>query len=300
MFSDTHFHFYNIAKEEKSDFCRTMLETMAENNVFFAMDIGTKCDDLFLRLDEFEKTLNLVENQEIRTKIENFIYFSAGIWPDPESIKNRFEAVKILEQNINKFISSGKKFSKKLVAIGEGGIDHHWNVNNADHRNADDFDKNMFSGETELFLLQLNLASKMDLPFVIHSRDAFEGTLNCVKESKHTKGILHCCSYGLDEVKKFLDLGYFISFSGSITYTKKSKLEEMFSLLRYVPDDRILLETDSPYLAPVPMRGNKNNPNFINHTYSFAANSREISVEKLCNLVDQNCKNLFSLDCKSL
>ena len=293
MFTDTHFHFFNIAEEQGQEFCCKMLEGMAENNVFFAMDIGTKCDDIFLRLDEFEKTLGLIKNAELKAKIENFIYFSAGIWPDPESIKNRFEAVKILEENINKFISCGGKFSKKLVAIGEGGLDHHWNVNNADHRNADDFDKNMLFAESELFLLQLNLAKKMNLPFVIHSRDAFEDTLNCVKESGHSKGILHCCSYGLEEVKKFLDIGYFISFSGSITYTKKSKLEEMYSLLRYVPEDRILLETDSPYLAPVPMRGSKNNPNFINYTYEFAAKAREISVEKLCDLVDQNCRKLF-------
>ena len=101
--------------------------------------------------------------------------------------------------------------------------------------------------------------------------------------------------YGLEEAKKFLDKGWYISLSGSVTYTKKSKLEEMNEFLKYIPNDRILCETDAPYLAPVPLRGNPNNPTFVEHTYKYVAAARNQSVEELCHIVDQNIKTLFRI-----
>ena len=86
-----------------------------------------------------------------------------------------------------------------------------------------------------------------------------------------------------------------MAFGGAVTYTKKSKLYEMEELLRYVPDDRLLLETDSPYLAPVPLRGEVNNPLNIRYTYEFISAKRNISVQQLCRIVDKNCQKLFRL-----
>ena len=97
------------------------------------------------------------------------------------------------------------------------------------------------------------------------------------------------------EAREFLSRGWYLAFGGGVTYTKKSKMEQMFELLRYVPDDRILLETDAPYLAPVPFRGSENNPLLIEHTYRFIAEARGIAVEKLCALVDENIKRLFKI-----
>ena len=97
----------------------------------------------------------------------------------------------------------------------------------------------------------------------------------------------------MDEARKFLDRGWYISFSGSVTYTKKSKMEQMTELLRYVPDDRILLETDAPYLAPVPCRGRPNSPLLIEHTYRFVSEIRQVPLEYLCSTVDTNSRSLF-------
>lgn len=301
MFSDTHFHFSYLVENQNFEEAKNILCKMAERNVYFGMDIGTKADDLPLRFENFCKVLNLfdeknADEKKIKTKVENFFYFSAGIWPDLDSIKNRFEKIEILEKNISDFKNMKNPFAKKLIALGEGGLDHHWNK--VDFAETGDIldKKNLIHEEKELFEMQLELAKKLDLPFVIHSRDAAEDTLDCIKNVSYDKGILHCCSYDLTEVKKFLNRGWYISFSGSVTYTKKSKLEEMKALLSYIPDDRILLETDSPYLAPVPMRGKPNNPNFVEYTYNFVAAARNLSTEKLCELVDKNCAKLFALN----
>ena len=109
------------------------------------------------------------------------------------------------------------------------------------------------------------------------------------------KGIIHCYSYGKEEARQFLDLGWHIAFGGAVTYTKKTKLEEMQDLLRFVPDDRILMETDSPYLAPVPFRGQINTPVLIEHCYSFVAQARGMMISELSVLVDRNIRNLFNL-----
>ena len=106
---------------------------------------------------------------------------------------------------------------------------------------------------------------------------------------------MHCYSYGIEEARKFLDLGWYISFSGSVTYTKKAKLEEMKALLQFIPEDRILCETDAPYLAPVPCRGQPNTPYLVQHVYEYVAAARKTSPEALSALVDENAKKLFKL-----
>ena len=151
----------------------------------------------------------------------------------------------------------------------------------------------MLTGETELFEMQIDLARSMGLPVVVHSRDAFPETLSVLKNMGWHNGIIHCYSYGKDEARAFLDLGWHIAFGGGTTYTKKSKMEEMAELLRFVPDDRILIETDAPYLAPVPFRGQVNTPVLVEHCYNFVAEKRGVSPEQLSEIVDGNIKKLF-------
>ena len=290
MFSDTHFHFHHLTEERKLD-GQAILRALAERDTFFGLDIGTRADDLFPRKNAIDGAISGLSD-ELKKRTEKFIQFSAGIWPDVGAIKNRDEDIARLEENIRLFNKNGPK---KIIAIGECGLDHHWNPSGADGRCEEDFDQKTFNGEMELFQMQIELAKKMELPLIVHSRDAFEGTIDCLKNMDFHNGIIHCYSYGLEEARKFLDEGWYLAFGGGTTYTKKSKMEEMLVLLRYVPDDRILMETDAPYLAPVPFRGQTNTPVLIEYCYNFVANARKTSPQQLSELVDKNIKILFNL-----
>ena len=303
MYSDTHFHFKSLREDEEWTRA-SVLKKMAESGVQFALDIGTDCDDLIARQELFEKTFALMEggasfdaaSKNAAAACRDFVWFTAGIWPDPDSIKNRASCVQTLRQNILAARGSSDPFKKKLCALGECGLDHHWNPGGVDNRSQDDFDDAMVQGERELFMAQLELAKELDLPVIVHSRDAAEQTVECVKESGYgERCVIHCYSYGLEEAKVFLDLGCVISFSGAVTYAKKSQMKEKVALLAYVPQDRLLVETDAPYLAPVPMRGKANNPTYIEWTYKFIAQARGIETEALCDAVDQNARAFFRL-----
>ena len=295
MFSDTHFHYRTMTTDRDVNGIE-VLEEMARRNCKFGLDIGTKADDLLERQSLLEKEIAQIHDYKLADKVRDFLYFSAGIWPDVDSIHNRFECMKKLEEQIK---AAGEQeqdiLHRKVVAIGEGGIDHHWNPSGVDGRCESDFDQKTYEGERELFEMQLELSRKMDMPYIVHSRDGFEDTLDCIKNIGWNKGIIHCYSYGLEEAKAFLDLGWYISLSGSVTYTKKAKLAEMEEMIRYIPEDRLLCETDAPYLAPVPERGTVNTPVKVEHTYNFVAKARGIEVEKLWETVHKNIEKLFNV-----
>ncbi|MBQ7537659.1 TatD family hydrolase [uncultured Treponema sp.] len=287
MFSDTHFHFHHLIERGLDG--TEILAQLAQRNTFFGLDIGTRSDDLLRRHVQLQETVARLP-EALRSSADQMLYYSAGIWPDVDEIKNRTEAMKKLEDSIEAFADKSH-----LAAIGECGIDHHWNPSGADGRSESDFDKSVYEGERELFQMQIELAQKMKLPVIVHSRDAFEDTLDCIKNMGYHCGIIHCYSYGKDEARAFLDLGWHIAFGGSTTYTKKAKMEEMNELLRFVPDDRLLMETDSPYLAPVPFRGQTNTPLLIEHCYHFVAQARGILASELSLLVDKNIRELFKI-----
>lgn len=272
-----------------------ILSELAKRDSFFALDIGTHCDDLLSRQKLVDSSLSQILDLEIRTKARDLIYFSAGIWPAPEAIKNRFEQMKILEEQIQLGRNLNNELSKKIIAIGECGLDHHWNPSGVDGRCENDFDQELYDGEKEMFKMHLELSQRINLPVIVHSRDAFEGTVECIRDVGYDNGIIHCYSYGLEEAKVFLDRGWYLAFGGGVTYTKRSKMNQMIELLQYVPADRFLLETDAPYLAPVPFRGKSNSPLLIENTYKFIADIRGIEVEELSSIVDKNIKTLFEL-----
>ena len=288
MFSDTHFHFHHLVDERGLD-GKEILSALVQRNTFFGLDIGTACDDLERRYQALEALINTLPEEDC-SRARKMIFYSAGIWPDVVEIKDRFNAIKTLRTQIKNFPEP-----ERLVAIGEGGLDHHWNPSGVDGRCESDFDSELYKGERELFELQLELARELKLPFIVHSRDAYEDTIDCIKNTGYNTGIIHCYSYGIDEARAFLDLGWYIAFGGAVTYTKKSKMDAMQELLRFVPEDRILLETDAPYLAPVPFRGQTNTPVLIEETYKFIAQIRGTSPEELSRIVDANIHSLFGV-----
>ena len=145
-----------------------------------------------------------------------------------------------------------------VAAVGEIGLDYYYG---ADSRTA----------QLELFARQLELARNLDKPVVIHTREADDDTLGLLREIP-SRGIIHCFTGSPDSCRRFLDLGFFISISGIVTFRAADNVRESALV---VPDDRLLVETDSPFLAPVPMRGNANEPAFIVHTAKFLAELRK-------------------------
>lgn len=277
MLTDTHFHFSTIKRKDIN--VEDMLKTLGEKKYRFLLDIGTDVEDIFSRKTNFISALENLQNNELKNYLKNIMYFTIGLWPSPESIANREDYVCKIEKYLTDNIANKENH---VVALGECGLDRFHN-------------KDGFAAEEELFEMQIQLAKKLDLPLIIHSRDAFEATFECIKNMNYHNGIIHCYSYGKTEAEKFLDLGWYISFSGSATYAKKSKIDEMLQLINYIPEDRLLLETDAPYMAPNPCRGQINTPVLIEHLYDFVAKARNISLDILSDTIYNNSKQLFKL-----
>ncbi len=205
--------------------------------------------------------------------------------------------MKILRESVQTATTDNDQdtLHRRVIAIGECGLDHHWNPSGADGRSESDFDEQVYRGERELFESQLELARELNLPVIVHSRDAYEDTFDCIKNIGYDNGIIHCYSYGIDEARAFLDRGWYIALGGGITYTKKSKLEQMEALIRYIPTDRLLTETDAPYLAPVPYRGQPNTPVLVEQVFNYIAPIRTTSIPALNQTVDDNIARLFNL-----
>ena len=270
---------------------------MQKEILFFALDIGTEADDLPERQSCVEHAISQIKDNSLANKVRNMIFFAAGIWPSLDEIHNWEERVKLMSDFIEKSDNDREQdtLHRKVIAIGECGLDHHWNPSGVDGRCETDFDQKTYDQERALFQAQIELARELNLPVIVHSRDAFEDTLDCIKNVGYDNGVIHCYSYGIDEARAFLDRGWYIAFGGGTTYTKKSKLEDMKNLLQFVPNDRILCETDSPYLAPVPYRGTKNTPVLIEEVYKYVSAARGCTPEQLSVLVDENIKDLFKI-----
>jgi TatD DNase family protein len=166
---------------------------------------------------------------------------------------------------------------KSLSAIGEIGLDFHYSPETS-------------KAQCDLFAAQLELAKELDLPVVIHTRDADDATLGVLDENDFHNGIIHCFTGSVPFERKLLDRGFMISISGIVTFRAAENVREA---ARYAPDDRLLIETDSPFLAPVPMRGTENEPSFLPHTLKFLAEQRNTSPEALAVLTTENARRIL-------
>jgi TatD DNase family protein len=218
------------------------------------------------------------------------VRFASGLWPHGEVIADRAALVPGLEKDIAAVnaagASDGAASPGPVCALGEFGLDH--------HRNGEDAPGGRFdtAGERELMEMQMDLARRLSLPVIIHSRDAPEETAEILKRYPEVSGVIHCFSYGAEEAKSFLDLGYFISFAGNLTYKNAPNIRDACVL---VPSGRILLETDCPFLAPVPHRGKPAHPGMVEETYRLAAELRKTRVETLAEEAAENTAALFGI-----
>jgi TatD DNase family protein len=200
----------------------------------------------------------------------DFIYGAAGIHP---------EFPKDAVQNINKIGDLALK-SKKIVAIGEIGLDYYY----------EGYDREF---QIKAFKEQMDLARQLDLPVIIHDREAHEDTMNVLKEFKGINGVLHCYSGSLEMAREIIKLGLYIGFTGVITFKNAKKSVEV---LQNIPEDRVLVETDCPYMAPVPHRGERNDSSYLLHTLEKIAEIRQLDYEKACYITYKNACNMLKIE----
>ena len=199
------------------------------------------------------------------------VYGTYGIHPH--------EAKKHKEIKSNYIVEKVKK-NKKIIGIGESGLDFYYN-----HSEKKD--------QISSFLEHIDASRKLNLPLIVHTRSAEEDTLKILKDSlqkNDLKILIHCFTGTKEFAFKLLDLGAYISASGVVTFKKSKELAETF---KEIPTNRILVETDSPYLAPEPLRGKTNEPSYITHTVKFLSDLKNISYEKFSDSTTQNFFNLF-------
>ena len=212
----------------------------------------------------YDKILNIVSNNKC-------VYGSYGIHPHEakhhQSIKS--------EEIINKI-----KLNKKIIGIGESGLDFYYN-----HSDKKD--------QIKCFEEHIIAAQRTQLPLIVHTRNAEDETLEILKKKlieKNLKILIHCFTGTKKFAFKLLDLGAYISASGVVTFKKSYDLANTF---KEIPNERILVETDSPYLAPVPLRGKPNEPSYIIHTVKFLSKLKNLTFEDFSNITTQNFFNLF-------
>jgi len=201
----------------------------------------------------------------------SYVYGTAGIHPDDvgdlnEEVYQRLEKLCKLE---------------KIVAVGETGLDYYW-------------DKEKHDVQKKWFERQVELARGEKLPVIIHSRDAAADTLDMAKALKigEVGGEVHCFSYGIEMAREYLNMGLYIGIGGVVTFKNAKKLKEV---AEYVPLENILLETDCPYLAPVPYRGKRNTSLLIPYIAEEIARIKGVSTEEVLNVTHANAMKLFGL-----
>lgn len=212
---------------------------------------------------------NNISNKEVFNLINKYptMYGALGIHPEDVDSYNKKD-IKFIEENLGK---------QKIIAIGEIGLDYHYNKENKE-------------GQIKLFELQLKLAEKFTMPIIVHSRDATEDTINTLKKY-NVKGVIHSFSGSLETAKIYIKMGYLLGINGVVTF-KNCNLKE---ILPKIGLENIILETDSPYLTPVPDRGKQNNPGYIKEIAEFVANIFNISVTELAEITNNNIKKMFNI-----
>jgi TatD DNase family protein len=254
-FIDSHCHLNMLAKKGFRPL--DVLSHIFESGFSFCLDIVVEGEG-------FNKSLDMTERFD-------FLYLAAGFSPfyvTKKGWRNDLDALKYLLQN------------KRAVALGEIGLDYFR-------------DYGTRKQQLDLMEAQLALAGELKKPVVIHCREAEKDLYEVLSgQDASYGGILHCFSSDAAFARKMLDLGYYISFAGNITYKKAENIRQAAEI---VPPDRLLLETDAPYLSPQPVRGRVNRPEYVVHTYDFMARLKGMDLEDLKGNVEENFKRLFRL-----
>lgn len=253
---DSHFHLFHM-KNREMPYMQIIQECFAKG-LELALDIGINPDNF---------------SERIKTAADlSGLYTAHGYYPSM-CTADKIDALLLnLEETL--------KRDSKAVGLGEIGFDFF-------------HDYGSYEQQKKLFITQLELAEKLSLPVIIHSRNAEKETLELLKKHSPSRGgIIHCFSYSPETALEFIDMGFYISFAGNLTYKKAEIIQAAAAA---VPVDRLLLETDAPYLSPQKVRSRKNHPGYIGYTYNFAAELKGLSLDELISAVNQNFRTLFRI-----
>ena len=255
MIFDTHAHYDDEAFNEDRE---AVIKSLAAAGVETVVNIGAS-------MASSETTLELTRNYP-------FIYGTAGVHPSEtaELDEEKFQRLKEIVRE------------PKIVAVGEIGLDYYW------EKPAHDIQKNWFER-------QLELAREVNLPVVIHSREAAKDTLEIMKAAKagDMGGVIHCFSCGKDMAREYLDMGFFLGIGGVLTFKNAKKLREV---VEYAPMAQLVLETDSPYMAPEPNRGKRNTSANLPYVVNMMAEIKGLSPEDVIAATEKNARRLYRME----
>jgi len=254
MLIDTHAHLEMSEFDKDRD---AVIERALENGVDAIIAVG-------INLEDSKKAIALAKSHDA-------VYATVGVHPhDAKSIDTAtYDSLKKLAEK------------EKVVAYGEIGLDFFR-------------DRSPRDIQIKRFQEQLDLAGELKLPVVIHSRDAHSETFEILKKHKgNLRGVLHCFSGDYEMATKYIDLGYYISIPGTITFPNAEKLVEV---VQKIPLDSLLVETDSPFLTPAPKRGRRNEPAYVAYVAKKISEIRGLTPEKVAIATTENARNLFGID----
>ncbi len=254
QYFDSHAHYEDARFDEDRE---EVLKKIYEFGVTKYVNIG--CN-----IETSKKSIDLAKKHD-------FIYASVGIHPEEINEKSYEEDIKKIEELAKE---------SKVVAIGEIGLDYYWNAENKDM-------------QKQVFLKQIDLANKLNLPVIIHTREAICDTINIIKTGNFkTKAVLHCCPFNIELVKVGLEKNFYIAFGGTCTFKNSKNANE---IIQKVPVDKMLIETDSPYLSPDPKRGMRNDSRNLEYIVRKIAKVKNTSEEEISQITYQNAKMLFNI-----
>jgi len=254
MLFDTHAHYDD---EKFEDDRKDVIEKAHDSGVSYIINASVdikSCEESLKLSDEFE-----------------YVYAAVGIHPH--------EVGDVNDSTLSKIEMFAKE--DKVVAIGEIGLDYY-------------YDTSPREIQRQWFAQQINVAKNLQLPVIVHDRDAHQDCLNIIKEQKANEigGVVHCYSGSVEMAKELLDYNFYISVGGSLTFKNAKKLVEV---VRWIPMDRLLIETDSPYLTPEPHRGKRNDSSYVKFVAEKVAEIKQLSFEKVADVTLKNAKKLFKI-----
>ena len=254
MFIDSHCHLDCIDLKDFDNRFDKLLEVIQQNQVSHMLCVS----------------INLDRYQHMRSLVNPYCNIDVSVGIHPSDAKDHASDSETL-------LTLGA--DEKVVAIGETGLDYYYGPDSKPEQQSS-------------FRLHIQVANRLAKPLIIHTRDAQQDTLNIMREenAENCGGVMHCFTETWDMARQALDLGFYISFSGIVTFRNADAVREV---ARQVPDERLLIETDSPYLAPVPHRGKQNHPGWVKHVAECLADVRKTDVSRIAELSQINYERLF-------